>query len=575
MQRRAKGQLRIASPGQGSPHLGSDSEKLSRLNQRNFGVTNRIWLIIALFLSIVLLTHYVLPGPHSSLPQPAYSNANLKSKNYFQVKEPKDPLPNPFGFCPAYGPGDEVGNEYGPVKLGQSRLHLGSGARIQHVLNRALAGHPITISVIGGSVSACHGAGDDPLAPNCYPSRFFQWWNTVFPHPASELTNGAMRRINSEYFGFCNAHHIPDHTDLVIVELDSDDPADPASVVHFETLIRSLLIRPDEPAVLLLGHFSYQVYQTHGYVGPDHWHNTVARFYDVPHLSTKPILLPDYLRDASSVKKYFVDPVLASPAGHEVLSDVLIAYIQSQTCIAWDVANGQSFDAVPLLTPELASEAGTGHLFGGVGQREGVPEPNKEDIEAVVPDDSDGSGHKKIPNNVADIIQQLQKMQLPRARINTKPGITRAFEEIAPFCVSANNLINPLPPSLFYGSGWSAHHPTTGGANLHTAAHYWYSTFPESKIRVPMQVGEGDIGIYYLKEPVSQIGEGSTISCWVDDNVKGARTIENAANVGEATPTLEIIDHFVTRGSHFVECQLLGEEGQAVPMFKILGIFST
>lgn len=38
---------------------------------------------------------------------------------------------------------------------------------------------------------------------------------------------------------------------------------------------------------------------------------------------------------------------------------------------------------------------------------------------------------------------------------------------------------------------------------------------------------------------------------------------------------LKVIDHFVTLGSHFVECELLGEEGRGVPMFKILGIFST
>lgn len=32
-----------------------------------------------------------------------------------------------------------------------------------------------------------------------------------------------MRRTNSAYFGFCNMHHIPDVTDMVILELDADD----------------------------------------------------------------------------------------------------------------------------------------------------------------------------------------------------------------------------------------------------------------------------------------------------------------------------------------------------------------
>jgi len=33
-----------------------------------------------------------------------------------------------------------------------------------------------------------------------------------------------MRRTNAGYFGFCNSHHLPDVTDLVIIELDTEDP---------------------------------------------------------------------------------------------------------------------------------------------------------------------------------------------------------------------------------------------------------------------------------------------------------------------------------------------------------------
>jgi hypothetical protein len=116
---------------------------------------------------------------------------------------------------------------------------------------------------------------------------------------------------------------------------------------------------------------------------------------------------------------------------------------------------------------------------------------------------------------------------------------------------------------------------------------------PTSKLRIPMQVGAGDVGVYYLKEPISQIGEGSAVECWVDNNYAGAKTIENAADVSEpvaayvshplflkyaaiySTPSrLEVIDRSVSRGSHYVECQLLGEEGYRIPEFKILGFFA-
>ena len=46
-----------------------------------------------------------------------------------------------------------------------------------------------------------------------------------------------------------------------------------------------------------------------------------------------------------------------------------------------------------------------------------------------------------------------------------------------------------------------------------------------------------NVEIYYLKEPVSAIREGSSTECWVDDNYGGARVIENAADMGEPIPS--------------------------------------
>ncbi|KAF7366748.1 CAP64-like protein [Mycena sanguinolenta] len=600
-----------------SSGMGSDNDK-SRLSQRSLGVTNRIWLIIGLFLFLLTLTHYIVP----TTPTPTYtfSNLNLTPRNYLNGSEA---APNPFDFCPAYGPGDEIGLKHGAVTLGKTRLHLGSGARIQRVLNKALTGQPVTISILGGSgecfyyfrgkdvgrfatlgelFRATFEAQGSTLSPTgllriarclrrVLPAAYSVFLHATVPvttrylpnatlrvsssggtpfspHPASELTNGAMRRTNSEYFAFCSTHHIPDSTDLVIVELDVDDRATQETQENFEILIRSILIRPDEPAVLVLGHFSPEIHTAYGYSGPDSIHNTVAQFYDVPHISIKPMVYHDYMRDPDSIAKLYADAVLASPAGHELISEALIAYMQSQICTAWAVATGVSFDAVPLRT-SFDPPAGEGHgLFGGIGQRKGVPEPDGKDAGAAAEDVK--LAHAPSSSNPAH-----PALNVPRTRIASRPGNNRRFEEIAPFCVSANDLINPLPPSLFYGSGWDAFHPNMGSSSLNTKAHYFHSMLPTSKLRVPIVVGAGDVAIYYLKEPVSSVGEGSAVECWVDDNYAGARTIENAADVGESTAALYYIDHYVSRGSHFVECQLMGEEGKGVPLFKIIGVFST
>lgn len=154
MQRRTagKGQAHI-SPPKGSPSSmgGQDSEKRSRLSRRNFGVTNRIWIILSLILAILLLSRYILSSSSSpSAGGHRLLSSDLKPKNYLNATELQH-RESPFAFCPVYGEGDEVGKKYGALALTKARLHLGSGARIQRVVNKAMSGLPVTISVIGGS----------------------------------------------------------------------------------------------------------------------------------------------------------------------------------------------------------------------------------------------------------------------------------------------------------------------------------------------------------------------------------------------------------------------------------------
>ncbi|KAI0039161.1 hypothetical protein FA95DRAFT_1528711 [Auriscalpium vulgare] len=574
MQRRtAKSSAHIAPPTPGLPpsSVGGALEKPpSSLNQRTLGLPNRIWLIVSLFLAILFFTRLILPSNSSDTNyyfrhhSSSYA-AGLHPTNYLNASD--EQAANPFDFCPTFGQGDDLSEKYGALTIAKSWLHLGSGARVQQVVHKALLGQPVTISVIGGSVSSCHGAGDDPIAPECYPTRFFAWWNSLFPHPASELTNGAMRRTNSEYFSFCNAHHLPDYTDLVIIELDTDDKSDRQTLDNFELLVRSILLRPDAPAVIILGHFAPQTHQQNGFAGPDHWHSIVAQFYDVPHISAKAAIYPSYMARPSSVQHYFTDPVLANGAGHGVLADMLIAYVQSQVCLAWTASRGGGA-ALPMYYA-LGGGAGGGvrpgtpkdatGLFGGKGLRKGDSGEEEEQRRSV------GT--------------PLQHLQVPHSRISSLPEdlVERPFEEVAPACVSANDLINPLPPSLFYGTGWHAYHPPSPTAPGSSSAHYWYSTLPGSKLRIPLNVGAGDIGVYYVRESRDVLGDegGSAVECWVDDNYAGKVLIDNEGEGGEAEPILQIIDHYVARGSHYVECQLVGEEGHGVPPFKIIGVFTT
>nr|XP_018267158.1 capsular associated protein [Kwoniella dejecticola CBS 10117]OBR89316.1 capsular associated protein [Kwoniella dejecticola CBS 10117] len=509
-----------------------------------YGLSHRIWLLIVGIIGLFTFSRFlfhVASSPYSS------SGGLLTPRDYLNASAAD---PAPFDFCPVFGPGDHIAEKRGQWGLLKSRLHMGSGARIQRVVQKAMAGLPVSISVLGGSVSACHGAGDDPVSPRCYPAKFFDWWNSVFPHPQSELTNGAARRTDSAYFAYCSMHHLPDKTDLVILEFDASDPNDPEWLTHFELLVRSILVRPDQPAVIILGHFSPQIQAQNGFAGPELLHTVVAQFYDVPHISAKGLLYQDYLSDPEQARSaFFTDPVLANPAGHELIADLIISYMQSQICAGWAATMGHAFDVPYMGAPDQSvlglegSSANTGS--GG----------SKEELEA------EGGG----------LAAKLRAIKVPQAMLSDRPSDILRFREVNPFCVSANDLINPLPPSHFFGSGWFAYHPTKGAAQ--EEKHYWYAELAGSKFRVPITLSAGEVAIYYLQNPEDRpLGRAA---CWVDDNYANAVELSGIADVHDTTTTLTVIDSNVAAGNHYVECNLLGTEGQKTAPFKMLGIFGT
>ena len=225
---------------------------------------------------------------------------------------------------------------------------------------------------------------------------------------------------------------------------------------------------------------------------------------------------------------------------------MLTSYFQSQVCTNWAAIMGHSAEALPSPAAPVYPDGQAKHptdargLFGGVAQRKGA-------AGAASPEDEqmNRAAAGALPAGVANgessgrTVNQDPRLRVPPVRINSRPADLEEapFEEVTPYCVSANDLVNPLPLSMFAGSGWAAYHPPPGSAELSSHAHYFYSSLPTSKLRVNIQVGAGDVAVYYVREPASEVGLGSAGECWVDDNYPGAVVIENAAQVGEPTPT--------------------------------------
>lgn len=129
------------------------------------GLSKRLWTVLGGLVGLFILSRLVgCKCPHhpstkreltpAATPEESpvghyTARTGLLSAADFQNASLSDPPP--FSFCPVFGPGDTVAERRGQVPLLKSRLHVGTGARVQRVLQKAMAGHPVTISVLGGS----------------------------------------------------------------------------------------------------------------------------------------------------------------------------------------------------------------------------------------------------------------------------------------------------------------------------------------------------------------------------------------------------------------------------------------
>jgi hypothetical protein len=152
--------------------------------------------------------------------------------------------------------------------------------------------------------------------------------------------------------------------------------------------------------------------------------------------------------------------------------------MQSQICLGWSAAMGHGFDVPIPSVDSVETGSGGAHLLGGVGLRKGAL----------------GAAQIKTDGDSTDPhAAYYAALKVPPVRLSDRPSDVKDFREVEPFCVSANDLINPLPPSLFYGSGWHAHHPVKGNFD---DRHYWYAEQPTSRLRVPVKIGAGEVGSY-------------------------------------------------------------------------------
>lgn len=181
-------------------------------------------------------------------------------------------------------------------------------ARLQRVLAKARRGEPITVGVIGGSITG--GACASTWEKN-YGSLVAQWWRTKFPQAKIELVNAGIGATGSNY-GSLRATRdlLSKKPDFVVVEYSVNDANLELCAETLEGLVRQILNQSQQPAVMQLFMMS------EGGKNAQEWHGKVGEHYRLPRVSFRDALWPEMEAGRLKWSDYEADMVHPNDTGH-------------------------------------------------------------------------------------------------------------------------------------------------------------------------------------------------------------------------------------------------------------------
>lgn len=200
-------------------------------------------------------------------------------------------------------------------------VNAGDDSRIRRVMKKAMAGEPVTLAFLGGSITQ----GSLSSTPEtCYAYLVYEWWKQAFPKAAFTYVNAGIGGTTSHLgVGRVEEEVLSHHPDFVIVEFSVNDAdEDPHFQETYEGLVRRLLSAEGEVAVLLVHNVRYDdggnAETIHGVVG-DH--------YGLPRVSMKTTIYPLIAEGKLERRKITPDDLHPNDAGHELVAHVITAYL--------------------------------------------------------------------------------------------------------------------------------------------------------------------------------------------------------------------------------------------------------
>ena len=207
--------------------------------------------------------------------------------------------------------------------ISHSLLSSGNNHRLKSVIERAKAGEEVTIAFIGGSIT--QGAGAKPINTMCYAYRAYDSFCKLFSSCEGKNvhyvkagvggTSSELGMIRYERDVLMDGAITPD---LIFIEYAVNDEGDETKGVCFESLVKKVLMAPNQPAVVLNFAVFMNDFNLQERLKP------IGERYQLPMVSVKDAVSPQF-EDSNVITKrqFFYDIFHPTNDGHHIMADCI------------------------------------------------------------------------------------------------------------------------------------------------------------------------------------------------------------------------------------------------------------
>lgn len=205
--------------------------------------------------------------------------------------------------------------------LQRSLVSMGDTARLQHVMAKARRGEPVTVAVIGGSITQGGGAS---TVEKRWANLVAKWWQDSFPTSKITFINAAIGATGSDIGTHRAWRDMLSHKpDFVAAEFGVNDAGHDMIVENMEGLTRQILKQPNDPTLMYL----FLMFKD-GNNEQDR-HEAVGNYYGIPMVSYRDALWPEVQAGRLDVIKDLAsDGLHPNDRGHAYCAKFVINLLQ-------------------------------------------------------------------------------------------------------------------------------------------------------------------------------------------------------------------------------------------------------